>query len=110
MARLFSLDIVSASLANVDINSTHIDLIITASDSPHGIVEFASGSLSVEEGAASVAVTVVRGTGLVGDLGVTFDLQLGTADQTDFTISSQCEHLISYFEHWSSLFVRVHVL
>ena len=91
MARLFSLDIVSASLATIDVNSTHIDLIIAASDNPHGTVEFASGDVSVEEGAAGVAVTVVRGAGLVGDLGVNVSLQLGTADRSDFNISSQCE-------------------
>ena len=52
------------------------------------------GALSVVEGEASVPVTVVRGDGLVGDIRVNFDLQLGSADQNDFNISSQCESMI----------------
>ncbi len=91
VARLFSLDIVSASLASIDVNSTHIDLIVAASDDPHGVIQFSVGALSVVEGEASVPVTVVRGDGLVGDVRVNFDLQLGSADQNDFNISSQCE-------------------
>lgn len=94
MARLFSLDIVSASLASIDVNSTHIDLIVAASDDPHGVIQFSVGALSVVEGEASVPVTVVRGDGLVGDVRVNFDLQLGSADQNDFNISSQCESMI----------------
>ena len=94
VARLFSLDIVSASLASIDVNSTHIDLIVAASDDPHGVIQFSVGALSVVEGEASVPVTVVRGDGLVGDVQVNFDLQLGSADQNDFSISSQCESMI----------------
>ncbi len=91
VARLFSLDLVSASLANIDVNSTHIDLIVTASDNPHGVIQFASGALSVTEGEASVPVTVVRRMGLVGDVRVNLELQLGSTDENDFNISSLCK-------------------
>ncbi len=91
VARLFSLDIVSASLASIDVNSTHIDLIVAASDTPHGVIQFASGAVSVMESEANVPVTIVRGAGLVGDVRVNFDLQLGSADENDFNISSLCK-------------------
>ena len=91
MARLFSLDIVSSSLASININASHIDLIITSSNSPHGVVDFAPGDVSVMEGDSGVGVSLVRTLGLVGDLQVNLALQLDTADQTDFSISGQCE-------------------
>ena len=66
---------------------------MTASDSPHGIVEFAQPLvIETEEIQTMLAFTVQRNFGLVGTLRVEFSVIPDTAiTPEDFNVLSQCK-------------------
>ena len=91
-ARLFSLEIVSTGLASVDTNSSQVDIIVTASDDPHGVVEFGEPStVTTDESDTTISIPIERNSGLVGDLRVNFSiLSSSTATNSeDYTLHNQ---------------------
>ena len=73
-------------------NASQVDIIVAASDDPHGVVEFGQPSaLVVEEADISVSVPIERHNGLVGDLRAIFSiLASSTATRSeDYTLHNQ---------------------
>lgn len=90
---MFTLQIVSVTLARVDVNATAVQVVIPASNNPHGSVQLASTNpISTSEGAA-VQLRVVRLEGLIGTLRVNFTALPNTANATDFSIEELCEKI-----------------
>ena len=91
-ARLFSLEIVSTGLALVDTNSSQVDIIVTASDDPHGVVVFGDPSaVRTDESDTMISIPIERYGGRVGDLRVNFSiLSSSTATNSeDYTLHNQ---------------------
>lgn len=66
---MFSLEIVSTGLAAINESLTHVDVIVTASDDPHGVVEFSPPTaVTIEESSVTLSIPVERLGGIVGDL------------------------------------------
>ena len=76
---------------------------MTASDSPHGIVEFAQPLVvETEEVQTTLALTVQRNFGLVGALRVNFSVVPDTATTPDdFTVLSQCKSCYLAYIPWN---------
>ena len=95
VARLFSFQITSTSFVRADINASDIDIFVAASDSPHGIVQFAPPlQVDTEEVTTTLMLPLQRSFGLVGALRVNFSVTPNTAQTPeDFNISSECESM-----------------
>lgn len=93
VARRFSLQLISANQARVNFNSSEVDVIVAASDNPHGVVEFAqSGFTETDEVDATIMIPLQRNMGLIGLLRVNFSVTPSTAvTPDDFVVSSQCK-------------------
>jgi len=95
VARLFSFRITSTSFVRADINASDIDIFVAASDSPHGVVQFAPPlQVDTEEVTTTLMLPLRRSFGLVGPLRVNFSVNPNTAQTPeDFNISSECESI-----------------
>ena len=95
VARLFSFRITSTSFVRADINASDIDMFVTASDSPHGVVQFAPPlQVDTEEVTTTLMLPLRRSFGLAGPLRVNFSVTPNTAQTPeDFNISSECESI-----------------
>ena len=82
--RSYFLQVVSATVARIDVTATDVEIIVRASNNPHGTVEFSSAAITTSEGAGNVQITVVRQQGLVGALQVNVSVLPMSADATDF--------------------------
>ena len=93
MARLFSLQITSASQARVNFNSSQLSVVIAASDYPHGVVQFNQPLLiETPEADRMINIPLVRSFGLVGDLIVNFTVvPISAATPDDFIVASSCK-------------------
>ena len=92
MGRSFTLQIVSVTLARVDVNASSVEITVPASNNPHGTVELASSDpISAAEGGAPVQISIIRSGGLIGALRVNFTATPTSADSTDFRIEDTCE-------------------
>lgn len=92
MARLFTLQIISTGQATVNESFSQVDIILKASDDPHGVVEFGQPSAAeTEERATTVSIPVVRDNGLVGDLRVNFSISTSSTATSpeDYTLQNQ---------------------
>ena len=90
MARQYTFQLVSAGEATIDATRSQLTVVVAASDSPHGIVNFLPPlSRTVSEDAGSMAITVLRSNGLVGELAVNISVLLSSAETPeDFTVSN----------------------
>ncbi len=96
--RSFSLQILSTSIARIDLNATAVEIIIPASNNPHGTVQFASSALiSTSEETGSVNIGVVRSGGLNGYIRINFTITLGSANSTDFNIIQPCKSALAHY-------------
>lgn len=93
VARLFSLQIAATNLAGVDVNSSRVDVIVTASDNPHGIVQFAPPLVrEIQETQVVLLLPIQRTLGLVGTLTVSFSVtQTSATTPEDFIVLNQSE-------------------
>ena len=73
---------------------TQVDIIVTASDDPHGVVEFAEPSVvMIEEASVTLSVSIERNNGIIGTLRTSFSI-LASSTATnfeDYTIHNQSE-------------------
>ena len=108
-ARLFSMQIISSTIARVDINASEVGVIVAASNDPHGVVEFAPLSdVSVEETSTTVSLSLSRIQGSSGTLQVNFSVVPTSADGNDFNIPSRCELNGIYFLSSQNRFNIIH--
>ncbi len=93
VARLFSLQITSTNLARVDLNSSQVDIVVAASNNPHGLVQFAPPLvLEIQETSTVLTLPLQRTQGLVGSLQVNFSIiQSSAMTPEDFTVLNQSE-------------------
>lgn len=114
VARLFSFRITSTNFVRVDINASDVDIFVTASDSPHGVVQFAPPfQVNTQEDTAILMLPLQRSFGVIGPLRVNFSVTPDTAQiLEDFTVSSQCEFNIQKLDAcaWSLIFMKKDLL
>ena len=82
----------STGLATVNESLSQVDIIVTASDDPHGVVEFEQPSArTIQESGVTISVPVERHYGLVGNLRANFTiLSSSTATSAeDYTLHNQ---------------------
>lgn len=79
-------------MARVDANATTVEIIVPASNNPHGSVELASSDpISAPEGGEPVQLSLARSGGLIGALRVNFTTIMISANDSDFSIEDSCE-------------------
>ena len=81
-------------------SQSHIDVILTASDNPHGVVQFLQPSASeTDEVAATVTIPIQRNYGLTGELMVNFSVSASTTATSpdDYTFQNQSNHAMHAF-------------
>lgn len=84
---------VSVTLARIHVNATSVDIVVPASNNPHGTVELVSSApITTSEGAAPLQLNLVRLEGLIGRLRVNYTTVLNTAELMDFSLEGQCKH------------------
>ena len=73
-----------------------MEIIIRASNNPHGTVMLSSSiPITTSEGAVPIQLNIIRLDGLIGDLLVNFTTVPSSADQMDFSISESCKNIYS---------------
>ena len=73
-------------------SSSQVNVIVSASDDPHGVVEFGQPStLTIEEADMTISVPIERHNGLVGDLRTNFSIVASSTATSpeDYTIHNQ---------------------
>ena len=77
----------------VDVNASAVDIFVTASNNPHGVVQFAPPfQVDTQEDTATLMLPLQRSSGVVGPLRVNFSVTPNTAQTPeDFNIPTQCE-------------------
>lgn len=106
----YFLQVVSSTLARVDATATDVEIIVRASDNPHGTVEFSSAAVTTSEGAGPVQLTVVRLQGLVGALQVNITVLPMSADATDYNFTASCKYRQSYMDIHNILHIILYIL
>lgn len=90
------LQIVSVTLARVDVNATAVEVIVPASNNPYGTVDLSAEPITAPEGGGPLQVAVTRTGGLIGTLRVNFTAVLDSADDADFSIPDSCKQSTSF--------------
>ena len=108
VARLFTLAVVSTTFASVNTNASEVQVVVPASNNPHGLVEFEASEVMVSEDVGTVLLDLVRTQGVIGTLRVNFSVLLSSASGNDFTISTNCKHHLDqkYHNNYSGKFWR----
>ena len=76
---------------------SHINVILTASDNPHGVVQFVQPSAAeTDEAATTVTIPIQRNYGLTGDLMVNLSVSASTTATSpdDYTFQNQSNHVM----------------
>ena len=90
--RSFTLQVVSVTVARVDVSATRVEIVVPASNNPHGSVELSSTeSVLVAEGMDTVQLSVVRSGGLIGALLVNFTILPNSALDMDISVEQLCK-------------------
>ena len=85
----------SLTLARLDVNASSVEVIVPASNNPHGSVQFASSNPVVtSEGAMPVQLNLVRTNGLIGALRINYAVLPDSASEMDFSIDERCKSLV----------------
>ena len=85
----------SLTVARLDVNASSVDVIVPASNNPHGSVQFASSTpITTSEGAMPLQISLARTNGLIGALRVNFTATLNSANEMDFSFTEPCKSLV----------------
>ena len=88
----------SAGEATIDTARSQLTVVVAASDSPHGIINFLPPlARTLSEDAGTVAVSVFRSGGLVGELTVNISvIDITAMMPSDFIIANNSEYTQSH--------------
>ena len=91
MSRNYTLQVESLTVARLDVNASSVEVIVPASNNPHGSVQFISSApITASEGGLPVQLDISRVDGLIGALRVHFTATPDSANAMDFSINGSC--------------------
>ena len=95
MSRSFTLQVESITLARLDLNASSVQVLVPASNNPHGSVQYVSSNPVVtSEGAMPLQLNIIRMDGLIGTLRINVTAIPDSANGMDFNLNQLCESVL----------------